>query len=425
MERRTQGSDKMRRQSWGRGLRVGVLAAALVLLVAVPVALALSGPTSSTTYVFATSATTAWKDTTQTVPIVVVPSETSATATVHFSIDGGATFSTISALTSGTATITVPVISEGSHLFRYFASDTGTSTVEATSTGDTYVNIDTVAPTTTVAPALADGSGLSPWFNSAVTVTLNSTDVSSGVPAGGTTYRINDGNLTIYGVPFTVSAVGSTKLTYHSFDRALNVEATQTAWVNIDETAPTVTAKATPTRSSGWYNVNVTVALTPTDTVSGVATTQYRVQGATVWTDAAGSMFKVPASKNAKLTYDYQAVDKAGNVSAAASLSLNMDSIPPKTYGQNASGKAGKSITLKYKITDNLSPQAQSVWLKIKNSRGQTVMNQTISGKKKINTWYSLSWKPTKKGIYKYYVYAKDLAGNQQNLLGSGKITVK
>jgi len=413
-----------RRRRTGRALRVGGFVAFLALLVALPVLAAITGPTSSTSYPFATSPTTDWKNTNQSVGILVTTSEPTATATVHFSIDGGATFSTIPASAAGTRTVEVTVTAEGSHLFRYYASDNGTSTVEAVSTGLTYVNIDKTAPVTTAAPALAGGTGLGPWFNSPVTVTLTATDTLSGVLR--TDYRISDGNLTVYSVPFVVDTQGSTKLTYRSSDRALNVEATQTAWVNIDETAPTVTAKTTPSRSSGWYNTDVTVALTPTDALSGVAKTQYRVQGTTAWTDAVGDAFTLTTAANQGIfTYDYQAVDKAGNVSSAASIVVNIDPVSPTTYGKDASGKVNKSITLKYKITDNLSPKAHEVHVKIKNSEGQVVKNVSFSSDKNVKTWYSFTWKPTAKGTYKYYVYAKDLAGNQQKTAGWAKIKVK
>lgn len=415
------GQGSGRRRAW-RGLQIGAFVAMLLLLVAVPVALALS---SSTSYPFANSPTTDWKNSNQTVSVVV---ETSATAlaTLHYSIDGGVTFSTSTASHLGTDTIDVPITSEGSHLFRYYASATGTNTVEATSTGNTYVNIDKTAPVTTATPTLAAGLDLSPWFDSAVTVTLIATDPLSGVPpAAGTSYRLNDGNLTVYGAPFTVSTEGSTKLTYRSIDRALNAEATQTAYINIDQTPPTVSAATAPTHSSGWYNKDVVVTLAGADALSGVAKTQYRLQGTTVWTDAVGNQFTVPVSPSAELTYDYQAVDNAGNVSVPASLKLKMDSVKPHTYGQNASGKVHKSITLKYKITDNLSPKAKSVAVKIKDSKGHVVKNLSFSAQKNVKTWYSFTWKPTKKGTYKYYVYAKDLAGNPQNKAGWAKITVK
>jgi hypothetical protein len=520
-----------------RGLKVAVFATVLVLLAAVPVALAIDGlPTSSTTYNFAATgaqgAAGEWKNTTQTVSITATPSA-DAMVTAHLSLDNGATWMpTQSAVNTLTATFPFEVSAEGSHAIKFYASDsshvatqtpvapgfinidktdpkittTGLATTstqsaaahwsnettrtitlvatdtapviatsgvkeiwrhvgsasavtsptasveftlvkgvggvaegsnevsyfardwagnaETTQTG--YVNIDTVEPTTTPSPALA-ANETTGWFKAPVDVTLDWADVSSGVPDGDTTYRLDDGNLTIYGVPFTVSKEGSTKLTYQSVDRALNVEATQTAYVNIDTSIPTVSHSTAPSRASGWYNKNVTVTLTGVDAVSGIKETQYRMRKTPTeaWKTAVANKFIVLASDNKVETFEYRALDKAENAGLVGSLKLSMDSVKPRTYGKDARGTARRSMALKYKIKDNMSPKAQSVWIKVRASSGRT-QSLTISGTKTINKWFSVSWKPKARGTYKYYVYAKDLAGNAQKApVGWGKITVR
>ena len=334
-----------------------------------------------------------------------------------------------SAVTSATASVTFTLVKgvggvvEGSNAVTYLARDWA-GNAETTQTG--YVNIDTVEPTTTPSPALA-ATPTTGWFKAPVDVTLGWTDVSSGVPDGGTSYRLDDGNLTIYEVPFAVSKEGSTKLTYKSVDRALNVEATRTAYVNIDTSTPTVSAKTAPSRTSGWYNKNVLVTIMGVDAVSGIGKTEYRMvkSPAQPWTPAVGNQFIVLASDNKVETFEYRALDKAENASLVGSLKLRMDSVKPRTYGKDARGTAHRSMALKYKITDNMSPKAQSVWIKVRASSGRT-QSLTISGTKTINKWFSVSWRPKASGTYKYYVYAKDLAGNSQKTpVGWGKITVR
>ena len=343
---------------------------------------------------------------------------------VVYRVNSGSVETSASAAATFVLTKGIGGVTEGSNAVTYSAIDWA-GNIETTATA--YVNIDTVAPTTTASPSLPSTPS-SGWVNTpSVLVTLTTTDASSGVPTGGTSYRLDTGNLTIYGAPFPVTKEGSTELTYRSVDRALNVEATRTAYVNIDTAVPTVSAAQSPSRSSGWYNKDVTVTLTPQDSLSGVATTQYRLQAdpPAAWTNAAGNQFVIPATDNGAKTYEYQTVDNAGNVSAAASLSLTMDSVAPKTYGKNASGKVRKPIKLKYKITDNLSPKAYSVQIKVKNSRGHIVKKVSFSGTKSLNKWYSYSWKPSAKGTYKYYVYAKDKASNPQAKAGRGTVKVK
>ena len=75
---------------------------------------------------------------------------------------------------------------------------------------------------------------------------------------------------------------------------------------------------------------------------------------------AVGNQFIVLASDNAVETFEYRALDKAENASLVGSLKLRMDSVKPHTYGKDARGTAHNSMALKYKITDNMSPKAQS-----------------------------------------------------------------
>lgn len=228
---------------------------------------------------------------------------------------------------------------------------------------------------------------------------------------------------------FVVSAEGSNAITFFATDTSSTSSAkpTHTAgFINIDKTAPTVTAISTPSRASGWYNSDVTVALTATDTVPGVQKTQYRKQGAAFWTDLVGDEVTLTTADDTGIfTYEYQAVDWAGNPSSAASIVVNIDSVRPTTFSRNASGKVHKSICVKYEIKDNLSPEAQKIYVKIKNSKGKTVKTQSFSATKSTFKWYSFNWKSKAKGTYKYYVYAKDLAGNPQSSAGWAKVKVK
>jgi hypothetical protein len=100
--------------------------------------------------------------------------------------------------------------------------------------------------------------------------------------------------------------------------------------VNIDLALPTCTNNA----DSAWHNSAVTVALNPADTGgSGVAGTQYRLQGATTWLSATGNAFTVPApadgSGDGVRSYQYQALDNAGNVSATGACAVKIDTQGP------------------------------------------------------------------------------------------------
>ncbi len=313
-------------------LRIGALVAGLALLVAAP---ALAAVVSSTTYQFAPNASSDWKKSDQTLTFSVTPA-TDATATLHYSIDGGVSWSSKTAVATGTASFEVSITAEGSHAFQYYATD-ATSTPETTRTPG-FVNIDKTAPETT---ATAGGRPLatsptSAWWNASQMVSLVASDTLSGPVAGGTTYRVRNGNLTIYENPFEIDRPGSTEITYRSIDRAGNVEATRTAYLNIDTTDPTVSATPTPKRASGWYNTAVTVSVTASDTPSGIATLQYRESSSPTWVDVEGGQFALTTAANGgKHTYDFKAVDRAGN-DATGAITVNIDTVGPKTFAKNA-----------------------------------------------------------------------------------------
>ena len=95
-------------------------------------------------------------------------------------------------------------------------------------------------------------------------MTLSASDANTWVAS--TRYRVNGGTLTTYTAPFAVSAEGITTLEYSSTDGAGNTEATKTATVRIDKTAPAVSDDAT----SAWTEGPAHVHLTATDTASGL-----------------------------------------------------------------------------------------------------------------------------------------------------------
>ncbi len=209
------------------------------------------------------------------------------------------------------------VSGEGSHAVVYWSVDAA-GNVEthggASNVNTGYVNIDVTAPVTTATGLQA--SATTGWQNTSQQVSLGTTDALSGTAA--TWYQLDSQSAQRYTNAFGVSGQGSHKVTYWSVDAAGNVETpANVGYVNIDSTDPTVTNNA----NSAWHNQPVVVTLTPTDTGgSGVAKTQYRLQGSSTWLDATSNQFTVPApsdgSNDGTHVYDYQALDNAGNASA-------------------------------------------------------------------------------------------------------------
>ena len=145
-------------------------------------------------------------------------------------------------------------------------SVTGTAVDAAGNTASTTVsaiNVDVTAPTLTGLPTTA--ANANGWYNSNVSINWTCTDALSGFANGSTC----PGNSTITGEGSNLAATATVA------DKAGNSTTTTTSTVRIDRTAPVTVASAPP----AWNNTNLTVALTATDALSGVANTQYSVDG--------------------------------------------------------------------------------------------------------------------------------------------------
>jgi hypothetical protein len=156
-----------------------------------------------------------------------------------------------------------------------------------------------------------------------------------------------------------------------------------------------------------------------------VASVTYSLDGAAPQTvSGATAAVLVPVLPNGAHTLVYSATDNAANASVQQTLSFASDTLGPTTAARSASGRKGRAIALRYKIADVLSPKATAIRIVVKNRRGTTVKTFRPTAKN-TGTWYSVKWTPKAKGTYRYYVYAKDLAGNAQSRRGYAKVVVR
>jgi hypothetical protein len=191
-----------------------------------------------------------------------------------------------------------------------------------------------------------------------------------------------------------------------------------------DTTAPVTTITGA---DDLWHNTAVVLTVAATDAQSGVQKTQ-----CTVGTAAAavlnGSTITVPADGTVEgaTTVTAWSVDWCGNTeSPAASVTVNMDTVGPKTKATVPSSvKAGTVIKFGYKAND-LTPKCKFT-LKIRyKSTGKSARTYNM-GLKGSNSDHSYKINPRLvKGTYTYSVYAKDQAGNAQSKLGQVTFKVK
>ena len=95
---------------------------------------------------------------------------------------------------------------------------------------------------------------------------------------------------------------------------------------NAPVTTGAVQAADTATGANGWYLDDVRVTLSATDGCSGVARTEYSVDGGATWQNYSGA---VAVTQEGTTVVSYRSVDAAGNAENAASLTVRIDKTNP------------------------------------------------------------------------------------------------
>ena len=162
-----------------------------------------------------------------------------------------------------------------------------------TGTGSVTVRLDKTAPTVTAsADRAANGAG---WYNGDVTVSFPANDALSGIDKAPAAKVLGEGA--------NQSATGT------ATDVAGNQGSATLSGINVDKTAPTLSAAATTSpNAAGWYNGPVTVKWTAADALSGLA--------------APAPADTVLSTEGADQTVTKTVADKAGNTTSAASPAI-------------------------------------------------------------------------------------------------------
>ncbi len=167
------------------------------------------------------------------------------------------------------------------------------------------------------------------WSNSAATVNLTVIETGSGLAS--TQYRV-DGSSFQSGASVSIPAPadhsndGVHTVEYRSTDNAGNVETLRSATVRIDTTLPLTTDDA----PAGWRTSAVTVTLTANDALSGIASTEYRVDGGS-FQNGTSVLIPAPAdhSNDGAHTVEYRSADNAGNTELLHSATVRIDTTLP------------------------------------------------------------------------------------------------
>jgi plastocyanin len=262
--------------------------------------------------------------------VSVAASDTgSGVSTVEYQLDGG-TYQTYSA--------PVQVSTVGAHTVKYRATDNaGNTSTEGTTTFNVVAGGDDTTPPT-VSGSVAGAQDSSGNYVGSATVTVTAADSGSGVSS--IEYQVNDLGWNPYTQPFQVTTPSQYTVLLRATDAAGNVGNGQVAFTVVeapsDTTPPAVNAEVSGSQdSSGNYLDSATVTISATDTGSGVASTEYKLD-AGAWT-AYGAPVVVNTPGDHMVSY--RATDVAGNVSdegMAMFTVVQQDTTAPVASGQVA-----------------------------------------------------------------------------------------
>ena len=206
--------------------------------------------------------------------------------------------------------------------FRSIARDAAGNTEAPLPTGDASTTVDTTSPTTTGTPSGTLGNNN--WYTTWVNVSLTATDATSGVAS--ISYRLDSGPWQAYVVPIVVTGEGNHKVEFEATDTAGNVENAKSVSFDIDLFAPTSSLSLLgDPGDNGWMRSSVAVTLSATDSASGVASTEYRVDGGS-WAPYTAS-FSVTADGSHSV--DFRATDDAGRVESPQTVTFRIDKTIP------------------------------------------------------------------------------------------------
>lgn len=239
-----------------------------------------------------------------------------------------------------------------SHVF----GSAGTFTVrlqvnESSALTDTALTVvvDDAPPITTA--ALDGPLGGQGWYTGPVLVTLHVTDDRSGVAA--TRYRVDDGPWQAYVGPFEIGTEGHHVVGYESGDRAANREERQSLEIRLDGTPPATQAVLAGAQgTNGWWTSAVVVTLSPSDALSGVGSTRYRLGDGPYL--PYGGPFTVDAGGHHRI--EFNSTDIAGNPEAAQAIELDLDTAPPYfTSASEPLNTTSPTVTVSWTAADDAS----------------------------------------------------------------------
>ena len=197
--------------------------------------------------------------------------------------------------------------------------------------------------------------------------------------------------------------------------------------VNTDFRRPTTTVSG----AAGWHDSAVTLVFKATDDPggTGVAYTQYSLDGGTTWTKGRSLTVAAPSDHSADgaTVVWYRSADRAGNVEQKRTCTVHIDTqapvpvvTPPAAVARGGRAKVG------FRVTDPRpgSPTV-TVTLRFRDDRGRLVKKVVAPGRRVgAPLAYSFTCRLAK-GAYRVTVSVVDAAGNPGSVAPSTSLLVR
>ncbi len=211
------------------------------------------------------------------------------------------------------------------------------------------------------------------------------------------------------------------------------LNAAYNAWKGEPSPPPVTTATG---YDDAWHRSAVTVSFSAVPAVGGlpVAYTEYRLDGDD-WKRGNSVVVTAPAdhSGDGRHTVSYRSADIGvpPSIEDARTCTVRIDTTGPSTRALGkATVKTGTAVTVRYRVDDALpsgvalSPTA-TVQIVVR-SASQRVVKRLRLGEQATNVPLSTRWNCTlRRGNYRFFIYATDEAGNAQEKVGVGRLTVR
>ncbi len=170
---------------------------------------------------------------------------------------------------------------------------------------------------------------------------------------------------------------------------------------SMDSTAPSTTAaviSGLPSGQNDWYVHPVTLTLIASDDLSGIAKTEYSLDGGKTWQSY---ITPVKLTQEGQYSVGYRSMDNAGNVEDVKTTSFNIDTTAPDitiSGMENRTYSDSESITPIINISDNLSG--------VDSSKTSVTLDTYVVQQGITIPLYTLPL-----GSHTYIVTARDIAG--------------